>query len=149
DGDNAWVDPQGFLHLRIAENPSGWTSAELSLSRSLGYGSYQFTVRDVSHLEPPMVLNISAWDGSGPYQEMDIEISRWGEAAGKNVQYVVQPYYVAANVVRFLAPTGRLVYSFDWEPGRVAFRTVRGSGSTGKSNVVAAHVFTSGVPSPG
>ena len=62
---------------------------------------------------------------------------------------MVQPYYVAANVVRFLAPAGRLTYSFEWGPGRVSFRTVRGSGSAGKAEVVAEHVFTSGVPSPG
>ncbi len=92
-----------------------------------------------------MVLNISTWDASGPYQEMDIEISRWSEVAGKNAQYVIQPYYVAAKVVRFLAPAGRLTFSFDWEPGRVAFRTFRGSGTSGTPDVIAAHVFTSGV----
>jgi hypothetical protein len=149
DGANAWVDPRGFLHLRIAPTPTGWTSAEVDLFRSLGYGSYQFVVSNVSHLEPPVVLTISTWDGSGPDQEMDIEISRWGELTGKNAQYVVQPYFVPANVVRFLSPPGRLAYSFVWEPGRVAFRTVRGSESAGRRDVVAAHVFTSGVPAAG
>ena len=148
DAANAWVDGRGWLHLRIAKNATGWTSAEVSLLRSLGYGSYSFVVSDISHLEPAVVLTISAWDGSGPFQEMDIEISRWGEVGGKNAQYVVQPYYVPANVVRFLSPPGRLTYSFDWEPGRVAFQTVRGSQS-GKPDVVASHVFTSGVPLPG
>jgi hypothetical protein len=147
--DNVWVDEQGFLHLRIRKTPAGWTSAEVSLASSLGYGSYRFVVSDISCLEPPVVLAISSWDGSGPDREMDIEISRWGELAGKNSQYVVQPYDVAANVVRFLSPAGRLTYSFDWEPGRVAFRTVRGAGSRANANLVAAHVFTSGVPSPG
>ena len=149
DAANAWVDSRGFLHLRIANSTAGWTSAEVSLSRSLGYGSYRFVVSEISHFEPPVVLSISSWDGAGPYQEMDIEISRWGEAGGKNSQYVVQPYYVPANVVRFLSPPGRLTYSYDWEPGRVAFRTVRGSEYMGKPEVAADHVFTSGVPSPG
>ena len=125
------------------------TSAEVSLFRSLGYGSYRFVVRDISHLDPTVVFSIASWDGSGPYREMDIEISRWGEAAGKNAQYVLQPYYVPANVVRFLAPPGRLTYSFDWEPGRAAFRTVRGGGDEPGAPVVASHVFTSGVPLPG
>src|SRR5262245_16025070 len=52
-GDNARVDSRGFLHLQIAKIPTGWTSAELHLSRSLGYGSYRFVVDDVSTLEPP------------------------------------------------------------------------------------------------
>src|SRR5581483_2593504 len=81
--------------------------------------------------------------------EMDIEISRWGSPAGKNAQYVVQPYYVPANVVQFFSPAGPLTYSFDWEPGRVAFRTMRRSGAAGKPDVIASHVFTSGVPSAG
>lgn len=146
---NAWVDAKGLLHLRIEKNATGWSSAEVDLSRSLGYGLYRFVVRDVSRLEPAVVLAISTWDDSGPYREMDIEIGRWGESAGKNAQYVVQPYYVPANVVRFMAPAGPLAYSFAWEPGRVSFRTVRGSEPGGKSDAVAAHIFTSGVPSPG
>jgi hypothetical protein len=51
--------------------------------------------------------------------------------------------------VRFLAPSGRLAYSFDWQPGRVSFRTARASEFAREPNVVAAHVFTSGVPSAG
>jgi hypothetical protein len=146
---NAWVDRRGFLHLRIRKTPVGWTSAAVSLPRGFGYGSYRFVVSDISQLEAPVVLTISTWDGSGPNQEMDIEISRWGELTGKNAQYVVQPYYVPANVVRFLLPPGRLSYLFNWAPGRVAFQTVRGYGTAAKPDVVAAHVFTSGVPSPG
>ncbi len=149
DPANAWVDREGQLHLRIQKQADGWTSAEVSLYRSLGYGTYRFVVRDISQLDPPVVLAIASWDGLGPNREMDIEISRWGESAGKNAQYVVQPYYIAANVVRFLAPPGRLSYSFDWEPGRADFRTVRGRGDGLGANVVASHVFTSGVPTPG
>lgn len=146
---NAWVDGKGFLHLRILKKEGQWTSAELDLPRSLGYGSYRFVVSDVSQLEPAAALNISTWDGSGPNREIDIEISRWGELTGKNAQYVIQPYYIPANVVRFLAPPGAISYSFDWEPGRVSFRTVRGIATGGSADVVAAHVFTSGVPSAG
>ena len=80
---------------------------------------------------------------------MDIEISRWGEPEDKNAQYVIQPYVVPANTVRFAAPGGTLTYRMDWQPGRVAFRTVRGSSSSGERDVVAEHVFTSGVPSLG
>lgn len=143
DAGNAWVDRDGFLHLRILKTSDGWTSAQVGLTRSLGYGLYRFVLRDVSGFEPSVVLTISSWDGSGPNREMDIEISRWGESTGKNTQYVVQPYYVPANVVRFLSPGGRLTYSFDWSPGRAAFRTARGAAT------IASHVFTSGVPSPG
>ena len=80
---------------------------------------------------------------------MDIEISRWGEPEDKNAQYVIQPYVVPANTVRFNAPAGTLTYWIDWQPGRAYFRTARGVSSDPAADLVAEHLFTSGVPSPG
>lgn len=144
---NAWTDKKGFMHLRISRHGNTWTSADVSLVRSLGYGSYRFVVQDVSRLEPSAVFSVFTWDDAGPPREVDIEFSRWGENISKNMQYVIQPYYVPANVVRFVAPGGVLTHSFLWEPGRISFKTVRGSGTN--ANVVASHTFTSGVPTPG
>jgi hypothetical protein len=148
---NAWTDAHGALHLRIAKDSGKWTCAEVSLTRSLGYGTYSFLVEDTSHLEPAAVFSMFTWDYAGAdenYREMDIEISRFGDPSAKNAEYVVQPYYVPANVERFTAPSGVLRHSFHWEPGRIAFRTVRGS-ENAAPHPVAEHVFTSGVPSPG
>lgn len=148
DAQNAWIDDSGFLHLRLAKRKGEWTSAEVSLQRSWGYGSYRFAVRDISHLEPAAVFSIFTWDDTGQPREMDLEISRWGEPGGKNAQYVVQPYYVPANAVRFFAPPGLLTHTLLWAPGRATFRTMRGSAS-GAGEIVDEHTFTSGVPSPG
>jgi hypothetical protein len=151
DSTNAWTDANGFLHLRIAKNAGQWSCAEVKLLRSLGYGSYRFVVRDVSQLEPAAVLSMFTWDDADAgqnHREMNIELAKWGDAASKNAQYVVQPYYVPANVVRFNVPAGVLTHSFRWEPGRVAFKTVRGSLADGPSQITD-HVFTSGVPTPG
>jgi len=147
DPANVWTDQQGFLHLRVNKTPERWTCAEVSLSRSLGYGSYRFVTRDVAHLEPALVFSIFTWDEAGPSREMDIEISRWGESVAKNAQYVIQPYYVPANVIRFTAPAGVLTHHLRWEPGRMRFRTTRGTDLS--TNIVSEHSFTSGVPSPG
>ncbi|MBC7926869.1 MAG: glycoside hydrolase family 16 protein [Bryobacteraceae bacterium] len=144
---NAWTDSKGFLHLRIDEAKDHWTSAELRLKRSLGYGLYRFVVRDISHLEPAAVFSIFTYDETGPPREMDIEISRWGESTGPNAQYIVQPYYVPANVVRFAAPHGMLTHTLNWQPGRVSFQTVRGASGSG-TQLVDEHAFTSGIPSP-
>jgi hypothetical protein len=149
DPANAWTDEKGFLHLRIARKENHWTSAEVGLMRSLGYGSYRFIVHDVSHLEPAAAFSVFTWDDAGPPREVDIEISRWGETGSKNAQFVVQPYYVPANVIRFVAPGGVLTHSFRWDPGRITFKTVRGTASGTGANIVAEHSFTSGVPSPG
>jgi hypothetical protein len=148
DPKNAWTDERGFLHLQIARRGDDWTCAEIRLTRSMGYGTYRFVVRDVSQLEPAAVLSLFTWDDSGPPREMDIEISRWGESTGKNAQYLVQPYYVPANTVRFTAPSGVLTHSLKWEPGRVHFRTAQG-GANETGPVVDEHTFSSGVPSPG
>ena len=145
-GENAWTDPEGFLHLRLMQHDGRWTSAEVALTRSLGYGTYVFVVRDTSHLEPAATFSMLTWDDRAldqNHRELDIEISRWGNPSSNGAQYVVQPYYVAANVARFAVPAGRLTHSFRWEPGRASFKTVRGA------TVVARHEFMSGVPVPG
>lgn len=148
---NAWTDANGLLHLRIARNSGTWTCAEVKLTRSLGYGSYAFVVKDTSHLEPAVVASMFTWDDQGDdesHREMSIELTRWGDATNKNAQYVVQPYYVPANVDRFMSPAGVVTHSFRWEPGKVTFRSVR-SPANGGSSVVAEHIFNSGVPTPG
>jgi hypothetical protein len=151
DPANVWTDQGGALHLRISGSPGKWTAAELKLTRSLGYGTYKFQVRDISHLEPSAVLTLITWDGVGTEsnrRELDVELGRWGYPDNSNVHYVVQPYYVPANFVTFQAPPGLYTHSFRWEPGKVTFSTVAGSGGATGGRVINQHVFTSGVPSP-
>lgn len=139
------------LCIRIAGSPGKWTAAEIKLTRSLGYGTYRFRVRDVSHLEPSAVLALVSWDGVGTEQnrrELDVELSRWGYTNNDNVHYVVQPYYVPANIVRFRTPAGVFTHSFHWEPVQANFSTASGSGGTG-TPLLKQHVFTSGVPIAG
>ena len=152
DPANAWTDADGALHLRIAGEPGKWTCAEVALTRSFGYGTYSFVVRDTSQLEPAAVLALFTWDYAGGDEhnrEMNVEISRWGDPASKNAQYVVQPFHVPANVARFDTPAGVVTHSFRWEPGRVSFKTVRGGPNAQRPEVVSEHSFTSGVPAPG
>jgi hypothetical protein len=97
-------------------------------------------------LEPAVVFEMFTYDyasGGLHNREMNVEISRWGNPTNKNAQYVVQPYYVAANVHRFNAPSGALTFSLHWERDRATFRTLRGS------TKISEHVFTAGVPTPG
>jgi hypothetical protein len=149
DPGNAWTDGNGFLHLRIAGNPSHWTSAEVNLRRSLGYGTYRFVVRDVSHLPPSAVFTMLTWDANGPSRQMNIEISKWGDPTARNCQFVIQPYDVPANTVQFEVPGGPITFMLQWGPGRAAFRAYRGVVSSWDAQPVCEHVFTSGVPSPG
>ena len=152
DPANVWTDEGGALHLRISGSPEKWAAAEVKLTRSLGYGTYRFEVRDVSHLDPSAVLTLVTWDGVGSERnrrELDVELSRWGYVDNDNAHYVVQPYYVPANIVRFRVPSGIFTHSFRWEPGQVTFSTTAGSASSSSARLINQHVFTSGVPSPG
>jgi hypothetical protein len=153
DGDNAWTDQTGALHLRIKKKAGRWSCADLAITQSLGYGTYSLVVRDTSHLEPAAVLSMSTFDedaGDQHYREMDVEMGRLGDASNKtNAQFAVQPFYVPGNVARFRAPSGTLTHSMHWESGSVAFKTVRGSSAYDGAPLVFEHVFTSGVPSRG
>jgi hypothetical protein len=152
DPANVRTDEGGALHLRISGSPGKWAAAEVKLTRSLGYGTYRFQLRDVSHLEPSAILTLTTWDGVGSEstrRELDVELGRWGYLENTNVNYVVQPYYVPANFVAFRVPPGAYTHSFRWEPGRVTFSTVAGPGNTTDGRVINQNVFTSGVPSPG
>ena len=147
---NVWTDDSGAMHLAIKKAGARWLCSEVSLTRSLGYGTYRFVIRDISHMEPSEVFSLFTWGYAGGEQgnrEMDIEMTRWGDPSNRNCQYVVQPYNVAANVARFSVPAGKLTHQFRWEAGRISFRTSRGRGE--EAPLVAEHVFTSGVPVPG
>lgn len=143
---NVSVDEQGAMHLRISRTEKDWSCAEASLTRNLGFGAYEFVVRGLDTLESPVVFAMFTYDYAGGAlhnREMSIEMSRWGDPAKKNAQYVLQPYYAAANVHRFNAPPGTLTLRLHWEQDRIRFHTLRGSTS------VSEHAFTAGVPTPG
>ena len=95
DPENAWVDGDGAMHLRLAHRDGRWSSAEVILTRSLGYGTYVFTVRDTSHLDPAAAFGMLTWDesaGAQNHRELDIEVSQWGDRNILNGQYMLQPY---------------------------------------------------------
>ena len=151
DPENAWVDQNGHLHLLMQQREGTWSCAEVSMTRSLGYGSYIFVVQDTGHLSPSAVLGLYTADDlrtDDVRTELDIELSRWGIPASKNAQYVIQPFYVPENVARFTAPPGVLTHMFRWQPGTAFFQTVRGLQTGSSTAKVSEHKFTSGVPVP-
>ncbi len=151
DPANAWIDSKGYLHLRMALRDGRWSCAEVSLTRSLGFGTYRFVVQDSAHLAPSAVLSMFTWDEARTDEtrsELDIELSRWGKPDSKNAQYVVQPFYVPENVARFTVPSGVLTHILQWQRGAASFKTIRGSAVDSASKTISEHVFTSGVPAP-
>ena len=152
DARNVWVDADGHLHLLLTERDGRWTSADVRLTRSLGYGTYSFDVRDTSQLDAAAVLSLYTFDPLGSdqnFRELTIDVSRWGEPGNLNGQFVVQPETVPSNVFRFAIPAGLVTHSFRWEPGRVSFTSVHRAGQPRRDRLVAERLFTAHVPTAG
>ncbi len=151
DAANAWTDKSGALHFRIAMDSGKWHCAEVNLTRSLGYGTYRFVVRDSSFLEPAAVLSMFTWDeetAEQNHREFGVELARWGDPDNRNAQFIVQPYYVPANVARFMVPPGRIIYSVRWQRDSLLF-TAMDEKAKARPHVIAEHSFTNGIPTPG
>jgi hypothetical protein len=96
------------------------------------------------------MFTFEEWANEENYRAMDLEISRFGDAASKNnAQYVIQPFYIPGNLFAFNVPSGTLTHLMQWESGRASFKTFRGRSSGVGARVVSEHEFTSGVPSAG
>jgi hypothetical protein len=97
-----YVDSSGYLHLKILKAGSTWYCGEVINTMSRGYGTYVFTTRGrVDLLDQNIVLGLFTWDTAHPYEEIDVEISKWGSADNDNCQFVVQPRDTPGNLVRF------------------------------------------------
>jgi hypothetical protein len=149
DPANVSIDEKGLLHMKVTRQAGKWVCSEIALGHSLGYGTYAFKLADVSHFEPAADLEMFTWSdaaGNAQHNEMDINITRRGDPESKNAEYVVQPYYLPANVHRFAVPQGTMMYSFDWEPDRVSFTTRRIIPPSNTGLPSSDFVFKSGVP---
>jgi hypothetical protein len=150
--DNVRVAGDGALHLSLTEQAGIWYSSEVVLTRTLGYGTYTFSMRDAGPLDPAALLTFYTYDEDAPaenFREMAIALRRPDARARLSGQYILQPSDVAANVARFTAPAGMVTHSLRWEPGRVVFATNRGSRPAPALSNGVQHEFTVGVPSTG
>lgn len=135
-----WVDAGGSLHLTIAKVGNTWYSTEVVCTEPLGYGDYVFTTRGrLDTFHPSTVLGLFLWEYGpcwdpgylwwNPYNEIDVEFSRWGATSGPNAQFVAQPFDWGGNIDRFsVAFTANEVtsHAFRWLADRVEFRSWRG-----------------------
>jgi len=148
---NVSVDTTGALHLGIARTTAGtWTCAEIVGPISYGYGTYTFAVESpLDALDPNVVLGFFTWSDKAPYahREIDIEFSRWGNAADStNAQFVVQPAATAGHVWRFAQPaTATSTHAFTWNAGQITWQSRDATGSTISTYTYAG----SDVPKPG
>ncbi len=138
--DCVWVDAGGRLHLTLSDRGAHWAATEVVLEDALGYGDYVVTtVGRLDLLDIHAVLGIFLWQYGpcwneayfwwNPYNEIDIEYSRWGDASNGIGQFVVQPWDWYGNMERFdlSFEEGELAsHAVRWLADRVEYRVWRG-----------------------
>ena len=147
---NVWVDDEGFLHLLMGEEAGQYLCSGVSITRSLGYGTYRFEVSDSAQLPLSasfFMLIRSDHEDPDDRSGFSIELSKWGRAGQRDAAFIVQPYYIPGNVASFKAPAGQVTYVLRWEPGNAVFNSFPGSVSKPHRDVIN-HVFNSDVPVP-
>jgi hypothetical protein len=149
---NASVDADGALRLKLLRGDREWTSAEVCLTRPLGYGTYVFIVRDMAAVDPAARLALFTFDKNGRaehFREMNIDLWHGDEPGTLGGQFVLQPNYLPGNLHRFVVPGGRVSYTMRWEPGVVAFKSMRDNFLERPGAAIASRTFTTGVPGSG
>jgi hypothetical protein len=152
-----WIDAQGRMHLTIQNVGGAWYSTEVTLEESVGYGDYIFTtVGGLDDFHPNVVLGLFLWQYGpcydpaylwwNPYNEIDVEFSRWGDPSRDVGQFVAQPYDYPGNISRFGVSVGRtelMSHAFRWLPDRVEYRSWRGGvADESPENLVHSWTYT-------
>lgn len=148
--DNVWLGSDGSLHLKVTYRDGHWYCGEVFLDRSLGYGAYTYHLASrVDSLDYNLVF--SGFTYGSATNELDIEWSRY-LANPYNMQYVVQPWNIAGNIVRFAMP--KVQYSshrIEWRADKVVFTSWRGlSGEPITDSLINTWTYTgASIPVPG
>ena len=151
---NVWTDTNGWLHLRITHRTNAWQCAEIISARTFGPGSYRFELNSVAdNLNPNVTLGLFTYSDDPAFtdREVDVECGRWQNAADtNNAQFVVQPYYLANQLVRYRVPPGLAdsTHLFIWETNRISWQSQTGAYSAAATNLIASYVFTNAINVP-
>ena len=145
---NVFIDSQNRLHLRITHDGGIWHCAEVVSQSTPGYGAYQFHLGSaIDSLDPNITLGLFTWSNESDFsdREMDNECGRWDNPADyANSQFVLQPYYIPGQLVRYRVPSfmTNATPSFTWQTNAIAYACTTGT------NAVSA-VITNKLVNPG
>ena len=136
------------LHLKINQIDSEWQCAEVYLPQSLGYGIY--TVQIAAPLDQLDQNTVAApiFIYAAVNQELDNEYSGFNGLIPPpdNAQFVVQPYTVPRNIVRYVQPSSsQFTSQVEWRTDHVTFRAWNGWSSTpAGTDVIYEWTYTGG-----
>jgi hypothetical protein len=144
-----WIDSQGFLHLVIQKDTAtgNWLSAELTTKQSFGFGAYEFSVEGaIDKFDKNLVLGLFNYSGNDGFDELDIEIARWGNDRYPNLNYTVwpaeKPFRNYSYTKEFSIPGINTAQRFFWTKDSVVFSSLEGTGP-GKQSLIATNTCTS------
>jgi len=133
NGNNAFVDSNGRLHLKITKNTTTgkWNCAEIYSAQNFGYGSYQWQVEGrIDSMDKNIVLGLFNYSGHNLFDEMDIEFARWGNSAWPNLNYTVWPAVSGQSTwdyTKFFTLNGTYTtHRFTRTSSSVVFRSMHG-----------------------
>ncbi len=135
--DNAWVDAQDRLHLAITQEPSGWYSAEVMMTKALGYGEYLFqSSTGVNGLDSNAVFGAFTWDPYGDcsldpgWRNREIDLTEDSRSHiipdPHDSQYVVQPWDLPGHRHTYDLDESEITRVMIWHEDRLEFYTVEG-----------------------
>jgi len=125
--DSVWVDAEGKLHLKVRQIAGQWYSSEVTMQQSLSYGRYEFMLEtNTETYDPGIVAGLFTYRNDT--EEIDIELTQFGNAAAPTGWYNIQPYFHAGNQETFdLNLSGDFTsHRFDWAADAIDFRSLHG-----------------------
>lgn len=108
--DNVFVDPQGFLHLRILQQNKGWACVELSCDTTLSYGDfvlYPATKLDILDRNAVLSLDLGishplVENDPDPQPDCGVRFTKWGSKSAVNpLVYTVKPINSKNHITHF------------------------------------------------
>lgn len=143
DENNAWVDGEGRLHLKLTQRDGKWYCAEVYTNTNFGFGSYQFQlIGRVDQLDQNLVFGLFTYPehdiGPDGTHEIDIEFSRWGHAGAPIGSYTIWPpkrgVHQATKSFSMNLDGDKSTHRFTWSPTGLLFQSLQGfsDGGTGQ-----------------
>ncbi len=156
--ENAFVDAQGYLHLKITKKNNLWYCSEIISTKEFSYGTYIFTcLSDIRNFDQKAVFGFFTWDNYSFQKqgnsEIDVEFAKWDVPSDSLlVTYSVQPVWFSnptpyqersrkPNIAtKYISKP--MTYMMRWTPDSVAWESYEGETYPG-SNKTSEWSFNS------
>lgn len=132
---NAFVDANGFLHLKITRVNNKWYCPEIYTDKRLGFGKYYFyTIGVLNNLDQNIIFGLFHYTtpdiGPDGTNEIDIEFSRWGDPNFPPGGYTVWPAvtgFKPSNLTFNFTQSGTYTtHGYTWHNDNILFQSGHG-----------------------